>query len=75
MRYALWANCLLMTGKIHGAVWRLREASKLYGKALVELRKSPRATQRDASIVTVKLLSMFEVCYHYTYDGRTRIVH
>ncbi|KAK3906041.1 Sterigmatocystin biosynthesis regulatory protein [Staphylotrichum tortipilum] len=63
LRYALWANCLLMTGRRHGTVWMLREGSKLYGQALTHLRRSlqrAHGTRRDESIATVKLLSMFE---------------
>jgi hypothetical protein len=39
----------------------------MYGKALVGLRRSlgvSSGPRRDASIATVKLLSMFEVCLH-----------
>jgi hypothetical protein len=64
LRYALWANCLLMTGRRHGAVWMLREGSKLYGQALAYLRRSlemSHGARRDALIATVKLLSLFEV--------------
>jgi hypothetical protein len=64
LRYALWANCLLMTGRRHGTVWMLREGPKMYGRALADLRKSlgrSQGAKRDASIATVKLLSMFEV--------------
>ncbi|KAK4031328.1 Sterigmatocystin biosynthesis regulatory protein [Parachaetomium inaequale] len=63
LRYALWANCLLITGRRHGAVWMLREGSKLYGQALTYLRRSlelSHGAKRDALIATVKLLSMFE---------------
>ena len=64
LRYALWTNCLLMTGRRHGAVWMLREGSKLYGQALTYLRRSlemSHGARRDALIATVKLLSLFEV--------------
>ncbi|KAK4155283.1 Sterigmatocystin biosynthesis regulatory protein [Chaetomidium leptoderma] len=63
LRYALWANCLLITGRRHGEEWMLREGSKVYGKALVDLRRSLGVSHRakgDALIATVKLLSMFE---------------
>lgn len=65
LRYALWANCLLLTGRRHGTVWMFKEASRLYGKALVHLRRAlriPNGAMRDTSIATVKLLAMFEVC-------------
>ena len=64
LRHALWANCLLVTGRRHGAVWMLKEGSRLYGKALADLRKSLgmlQGARRDTLIATVKLLSMFEV--------------
>ncbi|KAL2192939.1 hypothetical protein P885DRAFT_46430 [Corynascus similis CBS 632.67] len=63
LRYALWANCLLMTGSRHGAVWMLREGSKAYGKALGNLRRSLQTSHRvrmDVPIATIKLLTMFE---------------
>ncbi|KAK3997871.1 Sterigmatocystin biosynthesis regulatory protein [Cladorrhinum sp. PSN332] len=63
LRFALWANALLMTGRREGAEWMLREGSKMYGKALAGLRKSlesPQGAKRDAVIATVKLVSMFE---------------
>lgn len=65
LRYALWANCLLLTGRRHGTVWMLREGSKLYGQALTYLRRSlqrAHGARKDELIATVKLLSMFEVC-------------
>lgn len=64
LRYALWANCLLLTGKRHGAAWMLREGSRLYGEALADLRRSLAGTQgprRATLIATIKLLGMFEV--------------
>ncbi|KAK3341933.1 hypothetical protein B0T25DRAFT_465775 [Lasiosphaeria hispida] len=63
LRYILWANCLLVAGRRHGVQWMRRESSKLYGRCLVNLRKSFATTQgakRNASIATVKLLSMYE---------------
>ncbi|KAK4223214.1 Sterigmatocystin biosynthesis regulatory protein [Podospora fimiseda] len=63
LRFALWANALLMTGRREGTEWMLREGSKMYGKALAGLRKSlesPQGAKRDAVIATVKLVSMFE---------------
>ncbi|KXX75960.1 Sterigmatocystin biosynthesis regulatory protein [Madurella mycetomatis] len=63
LRYALGANCLLITGRRHQATWMLREGARLYGKALADLRRSLGASQgprRDALIATVKLLCMFE---------------
>lgn len=63
LRYALWANALLMTGRLKGAEWMLREGSRMYGRALAGLRKSletPQTAKRDAVIATVKLVSMFE---------------
>ncbi|KAL2174082.1 uncharacterized protein P884DRAFT_250583 [Thermothelomyces heterothallicus CBS 202.75] len=65
LRYALWANCLLTTGRRHGAAWMLREGSKAYGKALGDLRRSlqasPHRVRVDVPIATIKLLAMFEV--------------
>jgi hypothetical protein len=64
LRYSLWANCLLVTGKRHGTAWMLRESSRSYGKALACLRRSlsmPPLSTRDSLIATVKLLNMFEV--------------
>ncbi|KAM7210273.1 hypothetical protein V8F06_014352 [Rhypophila decipiens] len=63
LRFALWANSLLMAGRRHQEEWMVRESSKMYGKALAELRKSlsaSRGVNKEASIATVKLLSMFE---------------
>ncbi|KAK4166912.1 Sterigmatocystin biosynthesis regulatory protein [Cladorrhinum sp. PSN259] len=63
LRFALWANALLMTGRREGAEWMLREGSRMYGKALAGLRRSlesPQGARRDAVIATVKLVSMFE---------------
>lgn len=68
LRHALWANCLLVTGIRHGAVWMPKEGLNLYGKALADLRKSLGVLQgarRDTLIATVKLLGMFEVCAYY----------
>lgn len=65
LRYALWANCLIMTGQRHGTVWMLREGPRMYGRALAGLGKAlgrAQGARRDASIATVKLLGMFEVC-------------
>ncbi|KAH6651042.1 hypothetical protein F5144DRAFT_589364 [Chaetomium tenue] len=64
LRYALWANCLLVTGKRHGTVWMLRVGSRFYGEALANLRNSlggTRGPRRGTLIATIKLLSMFEV--------------
>jgi len=63
LRYALWANALLMEGRRQGAGWILREGSKMYGRALAGLRRSleaPHTAKRDAVIATVKLVSLFE---------------
>ncbi|EAQ93566.1 predicted protein [Chaetomium globosum CBS 148.51] len=63
LRYALWANCLLVTGKRHGSVWMLREGSRVYGEALANLRNlltGTRGLGRGTLIATIKLLSMFE---------------
>ncbi|GAB1313194.1 hypothetical protein MFIFM68171_03404 [Madurella fahalii] len=62
LRYALWANCMVVIGRRHGAVWMLHEASKAYGKALSDLRRSLGASyraRRDASIATIKLLAAY----------------
>lgn len=65
LRYALWANCLLITGKRHdGPVWMLKEAPRMYGKALHGLRAAlgtAQGSRRDSLIATVKLVAMFEV--------------
>ncbi|KAK1751951.1 Sterigmatocystin biosynthesis regulatory protein [Echria macrotheca] len=63
LRYALWANCLLLTGKRHGVEWILRESSRVYGKALTLLRgalERSSGTNTRVHVATVKLLSMFE---------------
>lgn len=64
LRYALWANCLLMTGRRYHDAWMLREGPRMYGKALAGLRSSLSISgrvRRDTLIATVKLLTMFEV--------------
>lgn len=64
LRYALWANCLLITGKRHDAAsWMLNEGPRLYGLALAGVRRllgRQQGARRDTLIATVKLLSMFE---------------
>ncbi|KAK3300095.1 uncharacterized protein B0H64DRAFT_7105 [Chaetomium fimeti] len=63
LRYALWANCLVVTGRHNGVAWMLREGSRLYGEALADLRKSLAGTRgpgKGALIATIKLLGMFE---------------
>lgn len=77
LRHALWANCLLVTGRRHGAIWMLKEGSRLYGKALAGLRESLgmlQGARRDTLIATVKLLSMFEVCAHYETDKNRLLI-
>ena len=53
-----------MTGRCRGVTWMLREGLQLYGKALVQLRRSLASwnvVQKESLIATVKLLSLFEV--------------
>ncbi|KAK3370527.1 hypothetical protein B0H63DRAFT_422358 [Podospora didyma] len=74
LRYALWANCLLVTGNQYGATWMVKEASILYGKALSGLRASLESSQgakRSALIATVKLLGMFEAFSRQPDSGET----
>jgi len=69
LRYALWANCLLITGKRHDAAsWMLHEGPKLYGLALAGVRRllARHGVRRDTLIATVKLLSTFEVSPYQT---------
>ncbi|KAM7186037.1 Sterigmatocystin biosynthesis regulatory protein [Rhypophila sp. PSN 637] len=71
LRYALWANSLLMMGRQHKEEWMVRESSKMYGRALENLRKSlsmSHSVKKEASIATVKLLSMFEALVHQQQD-------
>lgn len=65
LRFSLWANCLLLTGKRHRTTWMLKESLRSYGKALTCLRSSlsmTHAPKRTSLIAAVKLLNMFEVC-------------